>query len=155
MELDAFGFERFLKRHGNVVVFPRQKLTAAMNDHHPAAKATKHQSEFKADVATAEDDQMFGNFLQLHHRLIREIADRVDSRNTRRIGTRSRIDKDFIALENLVADLHLPRREKARHTAVETQLRMLVNAALLATAKTLHHCIFARHDRTKIDADPG
>src|SRR5205807_7345622 len=38
------------------------------NDGHTAAEAAEHLSKFKADVAAPENDQMFGNGLQLHDR---------------------------------------------------------------------------------------
>ena len=152
MELDAFGFERFLKRDCDVSVFSSQDLTAAMNNRHAAAKAAEHLPEFEPDIAATEDDQVFGNFLQFHQRLIREVAGRVDSGDAWRSGPRSRVDENFIALEDFVSHLQLLRREKARHAPVEAQLRMLVDAALLAIAKTLHYRILARHNRGKIHA---
>ena len=48
------------------------------------------------------------------------------------------------------------RATKRATAAVRLQLRMLIDAALLAIAKTLHHVVLASHDRGQIDADvPG
>src|SRR5579862_1754675 len=152
MELNAFSFERFLKRNCDVSVFLSQDLTAAMDDRDAAAKAAEHLSEFKPDIAGPEDDQVFGNFLQFHQRLIREVADRVDPGDARRSGPRARIDENSIALENVISHLHLLGREETRHVPVEPQLGMLLDAALLAIAEMLHHCILARHNRRKVHA---
>src|ERR1700757_927673 len=124
MELDAFSFERFLKRDGNVSVFSSQDLTAAMNNRHAASEAAKHLPEFKPDIAATKDEQVFGNFQQFHQRLVREVAGRVDSLDARRNGTRSRVDKNFIALENFVSHLHLLRREKTRDAPIKPELGM-------------------------------
>src|SRR3984957_16784614 len=109
MELDAFSFERFLKGDGDVSVFLAKDLTAAMNDRNAASEAAEHLPEFKPDIAATKDDQVFGNFLQLHQRLVRDVAGRVDSLDARRSGPRSRVDKNLVALENLVSHLHLIR----------------------------------------------
>src|SRR6201993_5029777 len=122
MELDAFGFEGFLKRDGNVGVFSSQDLTAAMDNRHAASEAAKHLPEFKPNIAATENEQVFGNFQQFHQRLVREVAGRVDSGDARRNGTRSRVDENFIALEDFVSHLHLLRREKTRDAPVEAEL---------------------------------
>src|SRR3984957_10597148 len=123
-----------------------------MNNCDAASEAAKHLPEFKPDIAATEDNQVSGNFLKLHQRLVREVADRVAPGDARRSGTRSRIDENLIALENLVSHLHLFRREKTRYASIEAQLRMLIDAALLAIAETLHPRVLASHNRGKIHA---
>src|ERR1700722_8027709 len=152
MELDAFSFELFLKRDGDVSVFLSKDLTAAMNDRDAAAKAAEHLPELKPDIAATEDNQVSGNFLKLHQRLVREVADRVAPGDARRSGPGSRVDKNLVALENLVSHLHLLRREEARHAPVEAELRMLIDTVLLPIAKIPHHRILASHNRGKIHA---
>ena len=126
-----------------------------MNDRDPAAKATEHLSELEADVAAAEDDQMFGNCLKLHDGFVREVADAIDPREARRIGTSAGVNKNLIAFDRFGADLYLVRRQEPSDAAVQADFRMIVDSVLLAVAKMLNHGILARDNRGKIDCHAG
>ena len=56
---------------------------AHLDDGDLAAEAAEHLAELEADVAAADDDEMLGEEVELHHRAVGQVGDRVDARQIR------------------------------------------------------------------------
>src|SRR5258708_29316235 len=52
----------------HVFILAHKQARTALNERDLAAKATKHLSELQRDVAATDDEQMFGERVQLHNR---------------------------------------------------------------------------------------
>src|SRR5437667_6096573 len=65
-ETNAFGFQGFRQFGGHVGVLAGKDLAAALDDRDLAAKAPEHLAKLQADVTTAQHEQVFRHFAQLH-----------------------------------------------------------------------------------------
>ena len=63
--LDPLVAEELLDRLGDVLVFAVDEGGVALDDRHAAAEASEGLCQFQPHVAAAEDDQMFGEPIQL------------------------------------------------------------------------------------------
>jgi hypothetical protein len=64
-----------------------------------ATEATIHLTEFKSDEATAEDDEVWREKIDVHHRAVREVGNSIKAGNWGDYSARADIDKDAIGSE--------------------------------------------------------
>ena len=67
-DLDAFGFEDCPDGFGNVFVFTLNQPRSHLDDRDLAAEAAVHLRKLQTDIAAANDDQMLGQKVHVHHR---------------------------------------------------------------------------------------
>ena len=151
LKFNAFGFEDFLQLSHDVFVFAGQNTFAAVDDGYLAAEAAKHLSEFEADVAAAQDQQMLGNFLQIHDRDVGEERHGIEAGDGRNLWVGAGVDEDFFAFESFVPDLHLMRADESSAAVNQANVRAAVDSFLNGIAKTLHDTIFSGDDLREVD----
>src|SRR5262249_16095770 len=66
-DLDAFSFENRLDGFGNVFVFTLDEPRSHFHDGDVTAEAPVHLSKLQPHVAAANDDQMLGEKVHVHH----------------------------------------------------------------------------------------
>src|SRR5262249_44425278 len=66
-DLDTFAFENRFDVFGNVVVLTSTQSWPLLHNGHFTAKAAIHLSELYPHVATADDDQVLGQKVHVHH----------------------------------------------------------------------------------------
>ena len=103
-----------LDRGGNIFVFARNQPRVSLQDGDFAAEAAVHLPKLQADVAAADDDEMLGQKIDLHHRGVCEIADLIETRHGRNDGTAADVDEDLIGSEAVLADCDHMRRLETR-----------------------------------------
>jgi hypothetical protein len=59
---------------GDVFVFAGDQAAAHLEDGDLTAEATEHLAELKANVASADDDQMLGQGFEIHQRAVVEVG---------------------------------------------------------------------------------
>src|SRR5256885_16121960 len=152
-EPHALGFERFLQLGGNLGIFARNNLFAGMQNGNAAAVAAKHLSKFQADIAGAENEEMFGENRELHDGLIGEIRDGIQAGDRGNVRAATGVDENLFAFEQVIAYLELMGANKTGVAAMETKVGAFVDLLLLAAAKTENHFLLLGNDFCEIDAD--
>ena len=77
-----------------------------------AAETSEHLPEFETDVAAADDDQVPGNEVELHHRAVGEVLDLLEARQPRHGGAAADVDEDPLRREPVCIETHrVPRLE--------------------------------------------
>src|ERR1700722_17978288 len=114
-ELNAFGpksnlntlcFERALDRRGHFRILVGQKMRLFLYHRDIAAESSIHLREFEADVTSADDKQMRGQFLELEKRRACQERDLVDAGEGGNSRSTAYVDKDLFSTENLPVDTH-------------------------------------------------
>src|SRR6267378_6129741 len=152
-ELNSFGFERLLELGGNFGIFTRNKLRALMQDSDTAAVAAKHLSKFEADVAAAEDQEMFGNGGEPHNGFVGEIGHGFEAENQWDIRAATGVDENPFAFEEILADFELMRGDKTRVAAMKAKFGAFVYLFLLAATETQDDFVFLSDNFGEINAD--
>ena len=70
--VDAFALEDLEDRRRHVLVLAANQPIAHLDDGDLAAEAPEHLAELEADVAAADDDEMLGDEVDVHHRAVGE-----------------------------------------------------------------------------------
>src|SRR5438093_7380420 len=65
---DTFSFENRFDVFGNVFVFTLNQSRPPLHDGHLAAKAAIHLGKLQSHVTAADDDQVLGQKIHVHHR---------------------------------------------------------------------------------------
>ena len=121
--VDLLNLEDALDLRGDVFVVARDEPPAALDDGHPRAEPAIHLRELEGDVASAEDDEMLRQRVDVHHRAVREER---PAREARQIGdgrASADVHEDPFGLEEIVADAHDTRALEPRVT--DDQLEVL------------------------------
>jgi hypothetical protein len=150
-KLDAFGFESFLELGSNFGIFAGNDLRASVENGDAAPEAAKHLSEFKADVAAAENEQVIGNGSELHDGLVGEIRDIFEAGNRWNVWVAAGVDEDFFTFEEIIANLELMRGQKTCGCTIEAEAGALIHLLLLAGAKAENDFVFLGDDFGEID----
>ena len=66
-EFNSFCRENVPEGSGNLVILSTDDLRSLFQYRHAATEATIHLREFQADVAAADDNQMFRQEVHVHH----------------------------------------------------------------------------------------
>src|SRR6266513_1311709 len=67
-DLDTFAFENCFDVFGNVFVFAVNQARSPLHNGHLTAEAAIHLSKLQSHVAAADDDQVLGQKVHVHHR---------------------------------------------------------------------------------------
>ena len=89
------------------------------NNRYPAPKPAVHLAEFEADKATADNDEMARQKVDVHHRRIRQVGHFVYAGHRRHQRPAADIDKDPFSPQPLAGDFHLLRRCEPGMATVE------------------------------------
>ena len=77
-------------------------------DHgHVGAKPAKHLGELEADVTAADNRQVGGHHIRMHHRAVREEGNVVEAWQRGYRRTPANVDEDSIRVQRRVADSNL------------------------------------------------
>src|SRR5262249_23398566 len=107
-----------------------------------------------ADVATADYDQVFGQFAEIHKAGVRQVAALRKAGYLRNLGTRSGVNEHSLAFENIPADLKAMGVKEASVLTIKAEvLAALGHTLFLSAAKALHHFIFAVHHLAQVQLD--
>ena len=66
----------------------------------------EHLAEFQTDVAAANDDQVFGQGIDIHDARIGEVIDMFQTRNVGYVSPRADVDEDLVRSQQLITDTH-------------------------------------------------
>jgi hypothetical protein len=99
MKLEAVFPEDAGDGFGDVLVFSAEELRIALENGDATAEAAKELREFEADVASAENKEMRGNFGEFHDRSAIQVGDVRQARNIGNGGAASRVDEKLVGGE--------------------------------------------------------
>ncbi len=105
-DLDALVLQDPFDRRGHVLVVAANEAIAHLDHRDPAAETAVHLRELETDVAAADDDQVLGKKVELHHARACQIIDTVNARKVGHVGAGARVDKDPVGLEQHVVHPH-------------------------------------------------
>ena len=88
-------------------------MRRALDDGDLAAKAAIGLRKFETDIAPAEDNEMRGQKVHVHHRAVREVRDLLEPGNRRHHCPRADVDENLVRAEHLIVDLHLLGSDEA------------------------------------------
>src|SRR5262245_38220163 len=108
-DFDTFRFEDFTDSCGDIFVLALDETIGCFEDRHLTAKAAKHLAEFKADVAAADDDEVFRQVIHFHHRAVGEEGRLPHAGHFRNCRASADIDEDSIRRDSLTANAYLAR----------------------------------------------
>ena len=106
MDSDPLAFQVRPHRSADILVFARDQPIGILDHCHPRPEPAVHLGELQADVAAADDNQVLGHSVEIHHLPIgqpRRIALRRPFRDHRRAAD---IDDHLLGGESPLADLH-------------------------------------------------
>src|SRR5690242_19979731 len=66
-DVDTLSIKNFIYGNGYVIIFPSDQPWAHLQYRHFASEAAVHLSEFQANIASTDDDEMFRNEVHIHH----------------------------------------------------------------------------------------
>ena len=95
-KLDALLLKNLPDRDGNVFIFARDQARHHLDHGHLAAKAAEHLPELQPNVAAADDHEMIGQKIHLHHGRVSEIGDLINAGHRRDRGAATNVDKDAL-----------------------------------------------------------
>ncbi len=149
---DSLALEDLLDRRGDVLVLPGDEPVGLFDHRHPAAEAAVHLRELEADVAAAEQDQVLGQEIDLHHARVGEMGDAVEAGDVGHPRAGADVDEDALALDHLVADAHPPRALEAGMVVVDRAPLHAPQPFLDALGRAFDEGVLARLDLLHVDA---
>ena len=93
---DSLALQDFLDGGGNILVLARHQARRRLDDRHLAAEASIDLREFEPDIAAPEDHEMRRGIIDVHDRLVGEIAHLLDPWDRRHQGAPADIDEDLL-----------------------------------------------------------
>src|SRR3984893_4272274 len=120
-ELQALAFENLLQRGGDVGIFMRENLSAAVDDGNAAAETREHLAKLEADIAATENDEMLGDGFEFHDGNVGEVARRIEARDAGNGGAGANVDEDFLRGQRFAGDFEGVRAGELGVAAVEAQ----------------------------------
>ncbi|MNY04002.1 hypothetical protein D3C86_1366510 [compost metagenome] len=78
-DADAFRFQDLPHLQGDLRIFPRNQVLAALHHRDLRAEPAEHLRELQSHIAAADDDQVPGHLGHRHHVRIRQIGDVCES----------------------------------------------------------------------------
>ena len=111
------------RRH--VLIFAGDQTRPHLDHCDPAAEAAVHLRELESDVASADDDEMLRQEIDVHHARVVEVFDFVQALDAPRGRTCSDIEEDLRSLERVAVYAHAPRAFESRVSLDDGQVRRL------------------------------
>ncbi len=99
-----FRLHDFAHSLGNIFVFPPNQARSHLYDRDFAPEAAIDLRELQSNITSADDDEMLGQEIDVHHR---RVFEKWDVMNPRHLGNRSapaNVDKDLVGLKNFIVD---------------------------------------------------
>src|SRR5437016_12687422 len=98
-KLDALLLKNLLDYRGNVFIFAGDQSWHHLDNCYLTAKAAEHLPELQPNVAAADDHEMIGQKIHLHHGRVSEIGDLINAGHGRDRGAATNVDKDALRAE--------------------------------------------------------
>jgi hypothetical protein len=130
MQLDTFALQYLLNSRGHILVLPLNHARTLFDNCDFASEAAEHLSEFQPHIATADNNQTFGNEINVHHGAVREIWDVLEPGDRRYERTSADIDKDLIGRDHFRSDADESRRLESRVAFVDDAVFHLLEPLL-------------------------
>src|SRR6516225_7337929 len=111
--VNAFFPEEIGNRLRDVFVFARDKARSGLNYRHLAPEAAIRLPELKSDVAAAQDNEMWGEKIHVHHRAVGEVRNLIEAGDRGNSRARTDIDEDAIGSELGTVHCYFLFRNKA------------------------------------------
>src|SRR6266404_451173 len=105
-DIDAFAAQERRDRLGHILVLARNEARAYLYDRDLAAEAAIHLSELEPDIAPAQHQEMPRQVVDVQHRAVGEIVDRVQTGDVGHHRPAADIDEDPVGAQDLRADLN-------------------------------------------------
>src|SRR5438876_31354 len=153
MDGDAFVFEDRLDGGGGVLVLAPGQPRRLFDHSDLGAETAEHLREFERDVAAADDDEMAGQHIEIHHRGIGEIGDVLDAGKVGHRGAPAGVEEDLWRGQKLVADAHGIGGFEAGVAAIKRAALHPGDPAFEIAAGVVRHLVLARLDLLVVDAD--
>src|SRR6266404_8680374 len=135
-DLDALALQNFLYGVGNIFILARDQARALFDDGDVGAEAPIHLAKLQANVATADDDQMFRQKVHVHHARVGEIRYLIQSRHRRYQRAPADVNKYSLGLKRLTVHTH-------RASVLETRVAVIHRAVLEAPHPLFHTLVRA------------
>ena len=151
--LDPFAPHHLPHRLGHVVVVSPDEPILHLHDRDQAPEAAIHLRELEPYIAAADDDQMFGHVVQLHHGRIGQVVDLVQAGDRGDERARAGIDEDPLGLQPLAVDTHRMGVLEARVSLVDRAVGHVPEPGGHALARLPHDGVLAGLDAPHVDVD--
>ena len=151
-EGNTLGFENSLYRRGHVLVFARDHSRAHLDHRDAAAEATVHLREFEADVAAADNDQMFRQEVDVHHARVGQVRHITEAGHVGDRRAAADVDKHLSGFEQIVVTLTACGTRSAL-AANQSHIGCTFEPAGHALIRLLHDGVLARLDASHVDAN--
>src|SRR5215468_581982 len=103
-DFDVLRDENVSKRIRDIRVLIADQSGAHFDYRDLAAKSAVHLSKFQADVATAHDQQILRQSIDLHHAFAREIGDLLQSGQIGNVRPGADVDEDLVRCQRIQTD---------------------------------------------------
>ena len=155
---DAFALEDGADFRGDVLVLTRQQLVEFLDHRHLRTEAPVHLRELQADVAAADDHQVLGHPVNIHHGGIGEVRNVLHAGNIGHHRPAADVDEDFVSLQGALARIASDYIDGARpgETRLAPQQRDVLHAGnpgRKAVARLPDDAVLARLDGPHVDLD--
>ena len=98
---------------GDVFVLPANQARSHFHNRNFASEAAIDLSELQTNITSADDDQMLGQEVDVHHRRVGKKWDVMNPRHVGNRGPPANIDIDLVCLQDFIVDHYCVRRLKA------------------------------------------
>src|SRR6202022_3495943 len=123
-DVDALVLQDRLDGVRDIVVLAGCQPRPFLDDRHPGAEAPVHLGELERDVATANDDEMFGHSVEFEDRDVSEELDILQAGNVGHHRAATDIEEDPLGLQDVVPD---PQRVRILESGVPANDRATVH----------------------------
>src|SRR5882757_2580648 len=161
-EFNAFGlksylnilcFEGGLDLRGHLRILVGQKPRLFLYHRDIAAKSSIHLREFKADVTSADDNQMRRQLFQFEKRCACQVCDTLNAGKGWNSRSTTYVDKDLFGREYLPVDTHRSRRFESCVTFVDRTVLRAANPILQAALGRIYYLLLSSLNRAHVDRD--
>src|SRR4029077_3739625 len=143
-DLDSFGPENLPDRVRDVRILAAYQPRGHLDYGHAAAKTAVHLSELESPVTASDDDQVFGEEVDVHQALVGQIGNLIHPRHTGYERPAAHVDEEAFAGQRLGTDADGVRVEEPRVPGVDRDVRERAQPALEARGRALNQRILSR-----------
>src|ERR1041384_2580625 len=113
---NAVCLEDIAHRCGNIFIFPPNQPRRHLDNRDIASEAMIHLGEFQPNITSADDDEVLGQEVEIHHRRVRQKWNFINSLEWGNRGSSTNIDENLVSFEHVIIDHHTSRGLKASMT---------------------------------------